>query len=102
MSVQLEQQSAGHWRVSGELSFQTVPELDERVDSLFEGQSRVELDLRDVQRADSAGVALLVEWAGEARRRAVEIRYLNVPGQMLAIARVSSLDQVLPFALARA
>ncbi len=101
MTVQLEEQSPGHWRLSGELSFQTVPGLSERSAALFADQSHVDVDLRDVRRADSAGVALLVEWAREARQRAVEIRYLNVPGQMLAIARVSSLDQILPLALAR-
>ena len=96
MTAQLEQQSPGHWCITGVLSFDTVPALSERVEALFADGTRLDLDLRDVQRADSAGVALLVEWAGEAQRRAVEIRYLNVPAQMLAIARVTSIDQILP------
>lgn len=100
MSAQLEQQSPGHWRLAGELSFATVPGLSGQVETLFAERASLDIDLRDVQRADSAGVALLVEWAGEARRRAVPIRYLNVPAQMLAIARVSSLDQILPLARA--
>lgn len=84
--------------MGGVLSFESVPALSEQAEALFDGQSRVEIDLNDVQRSDSAGVALLVEWMGQAQRRAVEIRYLNVPAQMLAIARVSSLDQILPLA----
>lgn len=84
--------------MGGVLSFESVPALSEQAEALFDGQSRVEIDLNDVQRSDSAGVALLVEWMGEAQRRAVDIRYLNVPAQMLAIARVSSLDQILPLA----
>lgn len=84
--------------MGGVLSFESVPALSEQAEALFDDQSRVEIDLNDVQRSDSAGVALLVEWMGQAQRRAVEIRYLNVPAQMLAIARVSSLDQILPLA----
>lgn len=100
MTAQLEQQSPGAWRISGVLNFATVPDLSERGGALFDGQSEVQIDLSQVQRADSAGVALLVEWMGEARRRSVTIRYLNVPAQMLAIVRVTSLDQILPLARA--
>lgn len=100
MTAQLEQQSPGHWRISGVLSFATVPALSDRGDALFDGQAQVDIDLSQVQRSDSAGVALLVEWMGEARRRAVTIRYLNLPAQMLAIVRVTSLDQILPLARA--
>jgi len=49
-----------------------------------------------VVRADSAGLALLVEWMRAARRAGRPLRYRAIPPQMLAIARVSSLDQVLP------
>lgn len=100
MNAQLQQQSPGRWRISGPLNFVTVPELSERADALFEQQGDLDVDLSEVQRSDSAGVALLVEWMGEARRRAVRIRYLNMPAQMLAIARVTSLDQILPLARA--
>jgi len=100
VTVQLEQQSPGAWRISGVLNFASVPDLSERGGALFDGQSEVQIDLSQVQHADSAGVALLVEWMGEARRRAVNIRYLNVPAQMLAIVRVTSLDRILPLARA--
>lgn len=99
-AARLEQQPGGQWRISGELSFSTVPGLNERLAELFADQQPVHIDLGNVERADSAGVALLVEWTGEAARRQVEIRYLNVPPQMLAIVRVSSLDQILPLARA--
>jgi phospholipid transport system transporter-binding protein len=32
----------------------------------------------------------------EARRRDTEVQFLNIPAQMLAMARVSSLDSILP------
>lgn len=91
----LQRQGPGQWRLRGELSFDTVSELAGRAEELFVEDS-VQIDLGEVERADSAGVALLVQWMSEARRRGAAIRYLNIPSQMLAIARVSSLDQILP------
>jgi len=84
-------------RVNGELSYATVPDLLEQGAALLAGRSaRVRLDLGGVTRADSAGLALLVEWLRAARGRRADIVFRNVPPQMLAIARVSGLDGILP------
>lgn len=96
MSATLETAADGQFRLAGDLSADTVPTLAHRSGDLFKGQGPVDVDLSGVQRSDSAGVALLVEWMVEAHRREREIRYLNIPAQMLSIARVSSLDHVLP------
>jgi phospholipid transport system transporter-binding protein len=86
-------------RVNGELSFATVPRLLESGAALLAGRrAPVLLDLGGVTRADSAGLALLVEWLRVARGLRTDILYRNVPPQMLAIARVSGLDGVLPVA----
>jgi phospholipid transport system transporter-binding protein len=92
----LEPVGAGRLRLSGELSFASVPELAAAGLPLESGAGSVQVDLGAVVRADSAGLALLVGWMREAWERGVEIRFLNMPAQMLAIARVSGLDGVLP------
>lgn len=89
---------SGRLQVSGELSLRTVPHLLAPARELIDSRERVDIDLGGVSHADSAGVALLVEWMREARQAGKEIRFLNIPRQMLAIARVSSLDGILPLA----
>jgi phospholipid transport system transporter-binding protein len=84
--------------VEGELSFVIVPALQQQAAGLFESARELDVDLSGVERADSAGLALLIEWMREARRRDKALRLLNMPAQMLAIARVSSLDEILPLA----
>ena len=86
----------GRLDVLGELSFETVPGLWTASQSLFPQQEEIRIDLKDVVRSDSAGLALMVEWMRAAKRDGKPIQFLNMPAQMLAIARVSSLDQVLP------
>jgi len=86
----------GTLRLEGELSFATVAALWRETPFPPPGEGPLVVDLEGVVRADSAGLALLVEWMRAARRAGRPLRYRAIPPQMLAIARVSSLDQVLP------
>ena len=82
--------------VEGELDFTTVVGLLGDARPLLEAGTDVRIDLQGITRSDSAGLALLIEWMRTAQRLGKAIQFLNIPPQMLDIARVSSLDQVLP------
>lgn len=88
---------AGCYAISGELTFTTVPELWRsglgEVDS-----GSVQLDLAGITRVDSAGIALLIELIRAVRKRGGEVALVHAPPQLMAIATVSGLDTVLPFA----
>lgn len=86
----------GRLLVSGELDFTTVTRLNGEALKLLEESDTIRVDLHGIVRSDSAGLALLVEWMRAARRLDKPIQFLNIPQQMLAIARVSGLDEVLP------
>lgn len=96
----LEKDGAGRFQLLGALSFDSVPALCARASQLFTELDSVQVDLQGVTRSDSAGVALLVEWMRVAREQERAIRFVNIPHQMLAIARVSSLDDILPLSRA--
>jgi len=91
----LERAAAGRFRLRGELDFASVPALARRGRELFVDGGEVRVSLDGVERADSAGLALLVEWLREARRRQRQIRFTGVPAQMLSLARVSGVDELL-------
>jgi phospholipid transport system transporter-binding protein len=82
--------------VRGEMSFATVNRLLAVSQEVFKDKSCLEIDLSQVKRADSAGLALLVEWMARARRGNAGIRFLNMPEQMSAIARMTGVDTLLP------
>ncbi len=88
----------GRMQLSGVLDLDSVPALLSAIETLTYDTSAVAVDLRGVERADSAGVALLVDWMRRAREAQRDIRFLNMPSQMLNIARVSGLDAILPLA----
>lgn len=92
---------AGEYRISGELSFYSVPALWREAAQLFgTGRGPLRFDLRDVDRSDSAGLALLVDWMRTAGRHGQDIEFRNVPAQILSVAEVSGLTDVLPIARA--
>lgn len=82
--------------VSGDLVLNTVLELRKSSRHTFDHQPAVTVDLSRVGRMDSAGMALLIEWTQTARQQGRDIRFYNIPDKMCAMARVSSLELVLP------
>ncbi|MDG4605006.1 MAG: STAS domain-containing protein [Candidatus Contendobacter sp.] len=85
-------------RIRGELDFDSVAELWNATESLFAAAPPSRIDLSGISRANSAGVALLVEWLGRTRRQGQELIFVNVPAQMRAIITIADLDTVLPLA----
>ena len=88
----------GSLLLSGELSMATVPELLEQLSTqgaLRNAEGEILIDLQGVERADSAGLALLIEWQRLAGQQQKSIRFCNIPAQMLAIARLSGVDELL-------
>ena len=94
--VAIERRDDGTVVVRGPLSFATVPDAWRLSRELLGGGPRLVVDLSGVTRADSAGVALLVEWLRAARARGLELRLRGIPEQMQAIATATRLDALLP------
>ncbi len=89
--------NAGHFQLAGDLSFATVPQVYLEGDTLFgSSEATLVLDLSRVERTDSAGLALLVEWLRQARRQSKDLRFQAIPQQLLAIAKASGVEAVLP------
>jgi phospholipid transport system transporter-binding protein len=82
--------------VHGELDFDSVAHLWKTTGSLFRAEPIHRIDLSGVQRSNSAGVALMVEWLRQARRRQWPLAFVNIPDQMRAIIEVAELETVLP------
>ena len=83
------------FQVKGDMIFSTVRELLAESKPLFQNIRDLELDLSGVNRTDSAGLALLLEWIREAEMKGGELAIKGVPESLLAIARLSHVDEML-------
>jgi phospholipid transport system transporter-binding protein len=95
MGFSIEPGGPGRLLAKGELDFDTAAvALDSGTAALARGDAWT-VDLAGVTSGDSAGVAVLVEWLSVTAARGATLRYESVPPQMLAIARISDLDELL-------
>ncbi|MGH8576347.1 MAG: STAS domain-containing protein [Gammaproteobacteria bacterium] len=90
----LSQRGAGVWHLAGVLDMTSVPTLSDAADALVDAPE-VLVDLCYVTRMDSAGLALLVDWQGQARGRRTKLRFRNLPVGIAAIAEVYGLGAAL-------
>ncbi len=95
-SFEFTARDAGRFALGGALDFTTATAVLSRGEKLFAGVSGpIEIDLSGVRQADSAGLAVLLEWLGRAARARQTITFRNVPEQLRAIARISELEQLI-------
>jgi phospholipid transport system transporter-binding protein len=85
----------GLFRLRGALDFSSVPALLDSGRLLFPASGSVRLDLGGLESANSAGLALLLEWRREFQRSGRGLQLLNVPAALANIARVSELESIL-------
>ena len=81
------------WRLSGELSFATVGALLTDFTQRATPTPPKVVDLCDVTRTDSAGLALLIELRGQTKDAPITFR--NLPAQMLSLATLSGVQEIL-------
>jgi len=85
----------GGYSLEGRLSFKTVPAICENSHFLNSPDAVVQIDLQSVEAADSAGVAMLLEWTQLAEQKQKSIRWVNMPEQMQRLVRINGLSQIL-------
>ena len=88
---------SGRLTVTGDLTFATAREAREAgLRSLAAaGNGELVVDCSGVTGADSAGLAVLLEWLAWARRNSRVVTYENLPASLLAVARISEVDELL-------
>ena len=95
--VSISEPTSGRVVVTGELTFGTASEA-RQVGILVLESSRAErivVDCAAVTRADSAGLAVLLDWLAWGRRRSRPLSLQNLPASLVAIARISEVDGLL-------
>jgi phospholipid transport system transporter-binding protein len=85
----------GRYALSGALHFANARELLASGLRAFAGQSTIEIDLKDLTSADSAGLAVLLAWVERARAHGQRLQLGPLPVQLAAIARVCDIEQML-------
>src|SRR5688572_8742264 len=88
--VAISEPTSGRVVVTGELTFASAREARHLGLLVLEGsraQSFV-IDCEGVTRADSAGLAVLLDWMAWGRRKSRPVSLADLPASLIAIARI--------------
>jgi phospholipid transport system transporter-binding protein len=82
-------------QVSGRLTMETVAALF-NTGLQTEGAGALVIDLAQVEAVDSAAVSLLLSWLRRAQSSRVAISFAHVPENLLSLARLYGVAELLP------
>ncbi len=94
-SFHLRQVGDNRYALEGTMSFDTASQILTASESAFGSFNSIEVDLSEVDDADSAGLALMLEWKARAQNHAGEIRFVGVPDALLAIAQTTDVSELI-------
>jgi phospholipid transport system transporter-binding protein len=94
--------SPGCVTVSSALTFETARRVCESGVACFvsDGSATTVVDCTAVPNADSAGLAVLIEWRRWAHQQGRHLKFTNLPAQISAIAHLSEVSELLADAVA--
>ena len=99
---QVSLSAPGRITVSAALTFATARRVYEDGIACFvrDGSAAFEVDCAGVPTADSAGLAVLIEWRRWSRQHGCHLKFVNLPAQINAIAHLSEVSELLADAAA--
>lgn len=81
-------------KLNGVLDFTSVSRLLRESRDWF--TQDLVIDFSDIRNSNSAGLALLLEWMKISRQNGRQIKYHNVPAQLMTIAHAYGIDAQIP------
>lgn len=85
----------GRLVIQGALTIATVPALFEEGLQHLTGENLL-VDLSKVEAVDSAAISLLLGWLRAAQRNGHSLRVAGLPDNLLSLARLYGVDELLP------
>jgi phospholipid transport system transporter-binding protein len=84
--------------LDGALSFETLPDVlraSEEYAARPDLPDRLTIDFAGIDAIDSSAVALLLEWRRQALRRGKKLDFVNLPGNLLALATLYGVENLI-------
>ena len=98
LNVEVTETAPGRISVRGALSFETARRACEAGIKLFKRAKKVpqiEIDCGGITEADSAGLAVLLEWLKWALKNERPMSFANLPASIRAVASISDVEPLL-------
>ena len=91
-TFKLIHQNNNNYSIEGELTFNSLNKRTIPSSEFLKKTDAVLVDLEKVKAADSAGLALLLEWIKHSKLYDTKLVFKNIPHQLLTLVTLSGLD----------
>jgi phospholipid transport system transporter-binding protein len=91
-ALTISSQGVGQFSVAGHMTFAAISAKITTSCAFLTPAKQITIDLAQVTAADSAGLALLVEWKKIARGHKCQLVLKNIPEQLRMLAGLSGFD----------
>lgn len=85
-------QSNNYYHVEGDLTFFSLDKNNIKSFGFLNSSKKLCMDLAKVSAADSAGLALMIEWIKQSKLCGTKLSFKNIPQQLLTLAKLSNID----------
>jgi phospholipid transport system transporter-binding protein len=85
-------QNNENYVVEGELTFSSINKKALPSLIFLQSAKTICIDLKKIISADSAGLALIIEWIKQSKQYKTQLVFKNIPHQLLTLATLSGLD----------
>lgn len=89
-------QEGNCWRVSGPMTVEKVNALLDESGAL---PLPAEIDLKQVSEVDTTAISMLFEWQRKAQAQNNKITFLNLPDNLVSLARLYGVSDLIPQAI---
>ncbi|MEE9396017.1 MAG: STAS domain-containing protein [Methylococcales bacterium] len=96
MNPSISKVLSGEIVLEGDFTFSSVSKIPKVSTRLVLESPDTVIDLAGISVIDTAGLALLVEWLGMAKRKGISLTFRNLPDPLWAIVCASNLDEWFP------
>ena len=93
--LNIRKKNSEEFILEGDLTFSSINTNAVNSIAFQEAAEKVILDLSQVTKTDSAGLALLVEWKKAARNHHLQIQLKTPPEQILMLAKLNGIENML-------
>ena len=82
------------YSIVGELTFAGINKNTLKSLTFMQGLKQIRFDLNKVSAIDSAGLAFMLECIQRCQQQQTRLKFQNIPPQLLALAKLSGLDDI--------
>lgn len=94
MKAELRRLAEGRYSLEGEVTVDTVPDLWPQIQQAAAQPGMARLSCKGVTQADSAAVAVVIEWMRLLHRRGDTLMVEDLPKAMRVVIEISDLEDV--------